>query len=87
VTDALDGDDWRALKKHGQRRREQNRATSTARLQAAGIAFVARNGGAHLIVEGRVDYWPGTGRWIARGTPDNGRGVRGLIDHLKGSAA
>ncbi len=69
-----------------QRRRANNREGSAEMLTGAGIAFETKNAGAHLIVRhaGRVvDFWPGTGKWIERGTGLDKRGVRPLISHLK----
>jgi hypothetical protein len=45
------------------------------------IPFVVKNGGAHIIVNGRIDFWPGTGLWIERGGP-RGRGVKDLLRHI-----
>lgn len=52
-----------------------------------GIPFVAKNGGAHLIVSAAglvVDFWPETGLWAVRGTNERRRGVRHLIKRLGG---
>lgn len=42
----------------------------------------------HLIVTGSgwelVDFWPGTGKWIARDTKRKGRGVFNLLKYIKG---
>ena len=40
----------------------------------------------HLIVLAgakEVDFWPGTGLWIVRGTKDKRRGVRKLIEYVE----
>jgi len=72
--------DWRKVK---QEKRSANRQSSAEMLRGAGIAFEERNGGAHLIVEGRVDFWPGTGLWIQRGTNSKQRGVQALIRFIR----
>lgn len=57
------------------------------RLEAAGIQFESKNGGAHLVVSAAglvVDFWPGTGLWVVRGTNERRRGVRHLIKRLGG---
>ena len=61
-------------------KRARNRHDSAQLLTAAGIEYVSKNDGAHLIVTDAhiVDFWPGTGRWIVRGG-NEGRGVIGLI--------
>ena len=73
-------------------RRAGHRESSPAMLRGAGIAFEARNNGAHLIVQhnGRVaDFWPGTGLFNIRGDLDRRgkpqylRGVRLLIKQLR----
>lgn len=77
------GDFWRDVKAARQAKRASNRQTSAQILQAKGIAFEARNDGAHLIVQalGRtIDFWPGTGLWMVRGQPKRYYGVRRLVD-------
>jgi hypothetical protein len=85
-----EGDYWRDvaphMKEESQRKRASNREASARSLIDAGIHFDARNGGAHLIVYAAnmvVDFWPGTGLWIARGTKKRQRGVRRLIAELR----
>lgn len=46
------------------------------------VLYTIHNNGAHLIVEGwieLVDFWPGTGRWIAR-NGKRGWGVKSLVE-------
>lgn len=76
-------DYWRDVKAARQQKRADNRASSAELLMSAGIAFEEKNGGAHLIVKapsGLVDFWPGTGRWIVRGSSRAQYGVKRLID-------
>jgi len=73
------GDDFRTWRDDGKRRRARNRENSPRILREHGISFVTRNDGAHLIVMDKVDFWPGTGKWIVRETGRSGRGVYGLI--------
>lgn len=87
------GEDFRAMREHGQQRRAANREDSPALLRQHGVTFDSRNNGAHLIVKhaGKtVDFWPGTGKWIDRFAPSgrapNGRGVFKLLKHLGVSA-
>lgn len=65
-----------------------NRASSASVLTEGGIIFDEKNNGAHLIVRHNhviVDFWPGTGLWIARkNTRQRGRGVFNLIRFLRG---
>ena len=49
------------------------------------IPFVPKNGGAHLIVEGKdcfIDFWPGTGKWHSR-CGKKGFGVRNLVAFIE----
>lgn len=68
-------------------RRARHRQSSPEMLRVAGIAFEAKNAGAHLIVSHNgqiVDFWPGTGLWRTRPHDKREhRGVRGLIAHLR----
>jgi hypothetical protein len=73
------GDDFRELREASKARRAANRELSTEMLKTAGVRFQVSNGGAHLIVDGVVDFWPGTGRFIHRTTKASGRGVRNML--------
>lgn len=77
----------RAMRAESQARRARHRDSSAAMLRGAGIPFESRNGGAHLIVAGRYDFWPGTGLWMARGDKAKRRGVRKLIARIKAQEA
>lgn len=75
--------DYKAIREYSKARRSNNRDKGAQYLRDAGIAFESKNGGAHLIVVDHVDYWPGTGLWSDRRTPDAGRGVASLLRYLK----
>ncbi len=77
------GDDFRALREEGKERRERNREHGPVVLQREGISYVSHNAGAHLVVESRFDYWPGTGLFIDRITRLQHRGVRALVQRVK----
>ncbi len=81
------GDYWRGvkpfLKEQSQKKRANNRESSAELLKTAGIPFVSKNDGAHLIVDERCDFWPGTGLWMVRGSGRKNRGVQNLIGFLK----
>lgn len=67
--------DWNRAK---QAKRAANRVSSADYLRQRGVSFEERNNGAHLIVccaAGEIDFWPGTGLWIARWSGERGRGV------------
>lgn len=72
-------------KEESQERRTGNRDNSAQVLADNGIAYLSKNGGAHLVVahEGEVvDFWPGTGKFTPRGGGRSGRGVFNLLKHL-----
>lgn len=80
------GDDFNALKKMRQEKRASNREDSAAILSRAGIVFESKNLDAHLVVQAgakTVDFWPGTGLWIVRGTKEKRRGVRKLVEYVE----
>lgn len=77
------GEFFNDLRKFRQEKRADNRESSRQLLLDAGIPFQERNGGAHLIVAERFDFWPGTGKWIERGTKTYRRGVFNLIKAAK----
>lgn len=77
---------YKALREHSQNKRANNREQSAEYLTKAEIPFTEKNGGAHLIVEGRncfIDFWPGTGKWITR-NGEKGFGVRNLVKYITG---
>jgi len=78
----LESEDYRAWDKAKQEKRADNRAQSASILARAGVIFESRNDGAHLVVLAGahvVDFWPGTGLWIVRGSQARKRGVRALL--------
>ncbi len=71
--------DWNRAK---QAKRAASRINSADYLRQRGVSFEERNNGAHLIVgspAGIIDFWPGTGLWIARSDNTRGRGVAKLV--------
>lgn len=76
------GDDFNARRAAKQEKRADNREQSAEVLTRAGVVFESKNMGAHLIVQAGasvVDFWPGTGLWIARPLGEKGRGVAKLV--------
>jgi len=68
-----------------QERRKRYRSYGSSRLEALGVQFTTRNDGAHLIIThaGKVvDYWPGTGKFIVRGSNRHRRGINNLLKTL-----
>lgn len=77
---------WREYAAARQEQRALNRQGSAWLLHEAGIPFETNNDGAHLIVRARgetIDFWPGTGLWIRRGTNQRKRGVGKLLAFCK----
>lgn len=77
------GEIFNAMKEASKEKRANNRDRSTEILVVAGIPFVSKNNGAHLIVAERYDFWPGTGLWMERGKAKKHRGIRSLIERIK----
>lgn len=72
---------WRDSKQAKHEKRADNRESSAEYLAQRGIPFVSKNGGAHLVVEGKdcfIDFWPGPGKWHSR-CGKKGFGVRNLV--------
>lgn len=74
---------WREYKRQRQVKRAANRESAPQLLREAGIPFVERNNGAHLIIADQYDFWPGTGLWKSRRNNQSQRGVRSLIRRLQ----
>lgn len=84
MTDEItDGELWGIRRQISQQKRASNRQSSADWLRAEGFSFEEKNGGAHLIVEGRFDFWPGTGLWKDRQAKEYKRGARRLIAALR----
>ncbi len=83
------GDFWRDVKAARQQKRADNRTSSAELLIKARVPFEVKNGGAHLIVKAddgqMIDFWPGTGLWIVRGSTRRHGGVRKLIARCRPS--
>jgi len=78
-------DDFNAMRQDSQQRRAFNRESSKQILEHHLVQYQNRNGGAHLIVSHNdrvVDFWPGTGKWMARDFDVSGRGVFPLLKYL-----
>lgn len=77
---------WRAIKELRQEKRASNRDASATILINRGIPFESKNGGAHLIIKlddgTAIDFWPGTGKFIFRGSGTKGYGVFNLLANL-----
>jgi hypothetical protein len=76
---------YRDLKEADKERRAENRVTGYKALVDAGFVFDVKNGGTHLIVQtdrGRVDYWPGTEKWLLVGAGYS-RGLDAFLDNFK----
>ncbi len=81
------GDLFKLIGEASKAKRAANRTQSTRLLTDKGIRFNSSNAGAHLIVTHNdtvVDFWPGTGKWIIRGSGEYCRGVFNLLKAIKG---
>lgn len=79
------GETFSAYREAGKVKRAENRENSAAILTERGVAFEAKNGGAHLVVShgGKVaDFWPGTGLYGLRKKRGYRRGVFNLLREL-----
>jgi hypothetical protein len=79
------GDIFRGMREHSQNKREKNRFSSAKILRDRGIEFVSNNYGAHLIVLGEWDFWPGTGKYSHRKNIKYKRGIFNLLKDIKKS--
>lgn len=77
---------YSAMRDESAKRRATNRENAPHVLKEQGIQFDECNRGAHLIVYGTnhmIDFWPGTGKWIARKSDCSGRGILNLVKAIK----
>jgi hypothetical protein len=80
------GELYNALRAEDQERRAANAALAPAliaELEGLGHRVVTLSeNGPHLRVDGRIDFWPSTGRWIVTGKGRGGRGKTTLLAAL-----
>ena len=63
-------------------KKEFNQEWSTQKLIDEGISFESKNWGNHLVVDsnqGKIDFWPSTGKFIVRQSGRHGRGIKNLL--------
>lgn len=77
------GEHFAAIREQSKAKRASNREKGAERLALEGIEYASKNNGAHLIVAGEWDYWPGTGAFRHRLTPTQGRGINNLIREIR----
>lgn len=82
-------DDYRFLKEI-MRNDKQTRFQGAGEMRSQIIVYAldvqSKNGGHHWIVrteKSTIDFWPHTGRWIARGKNSRGREAGSLLDFIK----
>ena len=76
---------YKALKEHNKEKKQQNKKSSIALLDKIKVQYTTNNDGIHLIVQsgrGIIDFWPTTGKFIARRTKYTGRGVNNMIKYM-----
>ena len=80
------GDTFRAFKDHfktkSKEKKSSNLKTALEKLEEHKIAYMSMNKGIHLLVEGHIDYWPTTGKWIDRKNKNYSRGIFSLLRYL-----
>ena len=77
------GEIFAGQREASQAKRASNREASRRLLDDADVAFTVHNDGAHLVVEQRWDFWPGTGKWIDRQGGKYRRGVFTLLRAIR----
>jgi len=79
-------EDFTALREYSKEKRAMNREFAVKRLNQESIEFTVHNEGAHFVVnsaKGKIDFWPGTGKFIFRERNMTGRGIFNLIKLVK----
>lgn len=84
------GEYWKDVKpemlRFSKLKRAANRENAERLLLNERLKFVVKNNGAHIIVSMKyadIDFWPGTGLWIMRGSSKRHRGVTSLLSFCK----
>lgn len=71
---------WRKDKKADRRARMP---AAIKLLQESGRPFEVKNDGEHYIIEKRLDWWPASGVWIARGVRARGVGIISALGWIR----
>lgn len=87
----MDTEEWKEykeIKKEEARiKKSQNQKNAFRLLDENKIPYEIKNGGIHLVVDGRIDYYPTTGKYIVRGSKERpakyGRGIFRLLEEVK----
>ena len=78
-------DMYASVRKESRDKRHNNKEFSTTMLDKAGVDYVVKNDGLHLVVfngdEEIIDFYPTTGRWQIRGG-EVSRGIRKLLKYM-----
>lgn len=84
LPEMTEGECFAARKAESKIKRASNRESSAQMLDELGIGYVSHNGGAHLVVEAKnykIDFWPGTGKYVGRGGTCKGRGIKNMLKY------
>lgn len=82
------GETFKAYREERHNKKAQNIVSSLAWLHRESISYVVLNmGNHHCLVNDTIDFWPSTGKWKERGSAVYKRGVRRLIDAVRGRKA
>ncbi len=76
------GDAWRDLRQERKLKKLENSKNAYSLLDEKKIPYEVKNHGIHLVVDGNIDYWPSTGKFIVRGG-NKGRGIFNLIKEVQ----
>jgi hypothetical protein len=81
---------YKAMREHSKQKRARNGEQSLELLRKENIPHEVCNlQNLHILVCGRIDFWPTTGRWIVRCGKEGwlGRGVMSLIKYVRSMEA
>lgn len=70
---------FKALRDHTRNEKRERLKANTAELERRKIPFTAKNGGVHIIIADRWDFWPSTGKWFDRTRMKRGHGLQSLL--------
>lgn len=80
-------EEFERRKEESKIKRRNNRENAPKVLEGGGIQHIVKNNGAHIIIQiggdDKIDFWPGTGKWIPRDTQQHERGILDLIRYIK----
>ena len=83
----MDTDDWKEYRKEkhaeGVVKKDRNLINAKRLLDEHKVPYKIMGNGIHFVVDGSIDYYPTTGKWLVRKSTKKGRGIFNLLRFIR----